>query len=77
MKCPVCKRIMHESPKDYIDHHFWHPKRKFKKNFTIRVHTKCERDYHAYYFRSCYKQDKPCGRCRFPAICCYRKTPEG
>ena len=70
MRCPICHREMHDHPKDWVDHHYMWPKRRFKKNHTLRLHRKCEKDYHAYWYQFCMDGCEPY-RCRFTSICCY------
>lgn len=74
--CPVCNQPMHDNPKDWIEHHYHWPKKKWHgKVVLIEVHVKCERAYHAYYSGLCAHWDRNCSRCLYRRICCHNNTP--
>jgi len=80
MRCLVCHRMMHDNPKDWVIHHRnwpkkpWQKRHKGERNPTYKVHQKCEKDYHAYFWRFCFCVESDCRRCRFVSICCYYKS---
>jgi hypothetical protein len=64
MMCPVC----HKRMKTHVNHHYLHPKNKYKSNYTIKVHRGCERAYHLYFSQNCQGRCET-RACRYAKVC--------
>ena len=69
-KCHCCyKRRATEG------HHFWHPKKRYKRSEKRKVCRKCHKEYHHFFDTVC-RGFKDCRDCLYATICCYWRYPK-